>query len=766
MKQRNVASAFLPSPLRLFLTVLAVMFIAEAAVMFLLPVLLPGAHGLVEAIADTSILTVLSTLFLWWFVVRPLRGVALAEHMRTATIVRYVADGIITINEQGLVESFNPAAERIFGYREEDVVGQPLSLLMPERYRDAHRRGLERVRSTGRSHLIGKKVELHGLRRDGSEFPLELSLALWKREKGTFYTGIIRDITERKRAEETRQALYRLSGLLRQSLNLEEVYPAFAEAVKTHLPYDRIGVVVPEGERLVTALSAAEPPLPSYQGMSWPQKGKTAVEWVLAHKIPRLIRDLATEQAFQDEAFIAQEGIRATLYVPLLAGGEAVGVFFLDSRTPGAYTERDLELLEPLAEQIAFALQNARLYEELRQAALQLEAKVEERTRELKIANLRLEAASRHKSEFLASMSHELRTPLNSIIGFSEVLRDQLFGPLTEKQARYVQNILVSGRHLLALINDLLDLSKVEAGRIELHLEQLPLREALEGALNLVRGEALKKGLTLELAVAQDLSTLPADPIRFKQILSNLLSNAVKFTPEGGTVRITAHRVTSEGQDAGRWPLATCGDFVEIAVTDTGIGIKPEDQGRLFQEFVQLDSPLAKGHEGTGLGLALTKRLVELHGGRIWVESEGEGKGSRFAFLLPLKAPGKKRILVAEDDEAVQNAVRESLQRSGFEVELARDGEEALAQVERKMPDLLILDIGLPKLDGLSVLKRLRDLEKVRGWPILVLSATDVDQAEEALSLGADEFLTKPFSTSVLLDTVRRLLARAGKQKS
>lgn len=261
MKQHTGTFASLLSPLRFFLAVLVIAFLIHAAVEFLLP----DIEGLAKAIANASMMAVLSVLFLWWFVVIPTS----------------------------------------------------------------------------------------------------------------------RDITERKRAEETLQALYRLSELLRQSLNPGEVYPAFAEAVKTHLPYDRIGVVVPEGERLVMALSVAEPPLPSYQGMAWPRTGRTAVEWVLAHKQPRLVQDLATEQVFSDEVFIAKEGVRSTLSLPLLVGGEAVGIFFVDSRTPGAYTERDLELLEPLAEQIAFALENARLYAEVKRHAEELEQKVEERTREL-----------------------------------------------------------------------------------------------------------------------------------------------------------------------------------------------------------------------------------------------------------------------------------------------------------------------------------------------------------------------------------------------
>ncbi|MCX7045155.1 MAG: ATP-binding protein, partial [Candidatus Sumerlaeota bacterium] len=238
----------------------------------------------------------------------------------------------------------------------------------------------------------------------------------------------------------------------------------------------------------------------------------------------------------------------------------------------------------------------------------------------LHAAKQAVEAASRAKSEFLANMSHELRTPLNSIIGFSEVLHDQTFGPLTHKQTRYVDNVLTAGQHLLSLINDILDISKVEAGKMTVEARSFPVRPMLDNALVLVKERALKHGLMLSLETPADL-TVSADERMLKQILFNLLSNAVKFSEPGGRVAITAERA---------------GDDLCVSVADTGIGIKLEDQARLFTEFEQLDSGYDRMHQGTGLGLALTRKFVELHGGRIWVESEGEGKGSTFRFTLPL----------------------------------------------------------------------------------------------------------------------------------
>jgi signal transduction histidine kinase len=298
-------------------------------------------------------------------------------------------------------------------------------------------------------------------------------------------------------------------------------------------------------------------------------------------------------------------GHRALLGVPLMSEDEVIGVLGVTSKTPGQFAPEIIRLLSTFATQSALALQNARLFHE-----------VENKGR-------LLEAASRHKSEFLANMSHELRTPLNAILGFSEVLAERMFGEVNEKQAEYLQDILSSGRHLLSLINDILDLSKVEAGRLELELGRFHLPTALDNALTLVRERATRHGITLTQTVAAGVGDIVADERKVKQILLNLLSNAVKFTPEGGRIGVTA---------------TAAEDVITIAVSDTGIGIAPEDQAAIFEEFRQVGRDDARKQEGTGLGLTLAKKFVELHGGRIWVQSQ-LGQGSTFTFTLPF-GPG------------------------------------------------------------------------------------------------------------------------------
>jgi signal transduction histidine kinase len=298
---------------------------------------------------------------------------------------------------------------------------------------------------------------------------------------------------------------------------------------------------------------------------------------------------------------IAAAGYRALLAMPLFREDQLLGGLIVNRKAPGEFSAEVVNVLKTLATQSALALQNARLFGE-----------IEEKTRELEVAN-------RHKSEFLANMSHELRTPLNAIIGFSEVLLERMFGEVNDKQEEYLGDILSSGRHLLSLINDILDLSKIEAGRMELEVTAFDLPQAIDNALILVRERAAGRGIALRVAVDERLGEFRGDERKIKQVLLNLLSNAVKFTPAGGHIEVRAEAVDGH---------------VEVSVADTGVGIAPEDQEAVFEEFRQVGTDYAKKREGTGLGLALARRFVELHGGKIWLKS-APGEGSTFTFSLP-----------------------------------------------------------------------------------------------------------------------------------
>jgi signal transduction histidine kinase len=343
-------------------------------------------------------------------------------------------------------------------------------------------------------------------------------------------------------------------------------------------------------------------------------------------------------------------GIVTYLGLPIKKGGDVLGVLTFNNTSLYQYTPAEMILLTSFAAQAAIAIENARLHEEVIRHATTLETRVRERTTELARINLELtdalrqaEAGNQAKNDFLINMSHELRTPLNSVLGFAQLLREQAKEGLTDKQRRYLDNIYNSGQHLLALVNEILDLDTVEGGRLTLHLTKVNLADVITEALDATREAVRQKGHSVHALIPPDLPIFNADRDRIRQIAICLLSNAVKFTPPGGRITVAARRI-SNLENIGPGPQSQIAnrksqmvDFVEIAVADTGIGIQAEDLPRLFRMFSQLESPVTKCYEGTGVGLALAKRLVELHGGTITAASPGVGQGSTFTVRLPVE---------------------------------------------------------------------------------------------------------------------------------
>jgi CheY-like chemotaxis protein len=382
------------------------------------------------------------------------------------------------------------------------------------------------------------------------------------------------------------------------------------------------------------------------------------------------------------------------------------------------------------------------------------------------------------KSEFLANMSHELRTPLNAIIGFSEVLRDGLIGDLTDQQRGFIGDIFDSGTHLLSLINEILDLSKVEAGKMTLDLEPIQLSSFFRSSLAVIREKAASRGIELSMDAAGEPESVLADGRKLKQIVFNLLSNAVKFSVDGGRVTLRTACVERDavGRLAGPWisrgfPLAdgAFSQFLEISVTDGGIGISPEGLEHLFKPFSQIDSGLARKFEGTGLGLAMVKMLTELHGGTLAVESE-VGEGSRFTVWLPLRAqegaapvkgarrtavappPGARTALVVEDDFKAADLIRVHLEAEGFTVLHAASAEVALALAVQQPLALVTLDIMLPHMDGWELLSRLKQVPDLRRIPVVIISI--LADRNKGFSLGAAAVMQKPISRQDLYESL------------
>jgi signal transduction histidine kinase/FixJ family two-component response regulator/HAMP domain-containing protein len=485
---------------------------------------------------------------------------------------------------------------------------------------------------------------------------------------------------------------------------------------------------------------------------------------------------------------LAQAPARFTALVPVLYQDRIIGALALaHTQRPDAST---IGFLEQLAQQLGITLQNLEQYANLQRLSLELQARQDE----IEVKNRDLERADRLKTEFLANMSHELRTPLNAVIGFSQLLEQQYFGELNDKQLEYIHEIEGAGGHLLDLINDILDLSKIEAGRMELELEHLELAELLESCARLVRERAVRAGLDLTLEVVPGLS-VSGDKRKLKQVIVNLLSNAVKFTPSGGRVTLKAHPLR-RGADV------RDGD-IEISVEDTGIGIPLEDQERLFTPFTQVDGSLARRHEGTGLGLALSKRLTELHGGVIEVRST-PGQGSTFSLRLhatvsvpeiPMPEPiletsresDLKRetfkpqpepvlestdridtdridtsaplILIIEDDTTQANEIAAHLQAAGFRTARAHDGQHGLERARELQPVAITLDIVMPNMDGWAFLEEHQHDQELRKIPVIVVSVSaDLKgRTHHDLTPTISGTVQKPVSREALMDAIIRI---------
>lgn len=426
--------------------------------------------------------------------------------------------------------------------------------------------------------------------------------------------------------------------------------------------------------------------------------------------------------------------------------------------------------------------------QELRMLNNSLEEQVMDRTTELRKANQELARLNKVKSEFIATMSHELRTPLNSILGFSELLRDDNNNPLTDKQKHYAVNIHTSGNHLLQLINNLLDLAKIESGKFNLQYESIPLRKIVSEVESVIRTLTDKKAQRFEVRLDDAVHFVRVDRMKFTQILYNLLSNAMKFTPQEGQIGLEAEILTDlSSPDLGAFTssaMEIAETYLVLRVRDTGIGIRQEDQERIFSEFEQADGSHTQSEEGTGLGLALTKKLVELHGGRIAVTSQ-EGQGSVFTVVIPQtlealpetaalsedvseeleeeeeEAPfpeAEKRgalVLLVEDDAATAELMTHYLNEGGYRVAHVFNGEEAAKRTRELEPLAVILDIMLPGKDGWQILQDLQSDDATRDIPVIILSI--IDNRDLGFALGAAEYLVKPITKETLLEKLQDL---------
>jgi PAS domain S-box-containing protein len=602
---------------------------------------------------------------------------------RWRTLADVNPDGILVMDDQGIIRAANPAAERIFGYGEGEILGQPLAILIPPRFRAAHRAGVERYLATGRRNIPWSGVELIGLKKSGEEVPVEIAFGEYRQGGQHVFAGFVHDITSRVRTQARRQVEHEVTRTLSMATDLETAAPLVLDAVCSGLGWDFGAFWRCESEREKLSCAAVwhrDPelldPFARATRTTVLESGEGLPGRVWNESVPIWITDVGDARNFPRATAAAAVGLRSAFAFPIVLGSEVEGVmeFFgrnleepdeqlLASvavigsdigqfvRRKQVEAERDRALANAvIARQVAEdqAVELEAQADELQSQAEELQgvhaeleaanialtranARLRERTEEAELARGLAEEANRTKSFFLANMSHELRTPINAITGYTDLMELGISGPLTEQQAAHLGRIKSSTEHLLGLVNEILDLAKVEAGQLQIAAERVDVSETVQEAIDLIAPQAIGNRLVLSNQIpAESGHAFWGDGDRVRQILVNLLSNAVKFTGPGG--QITLRVVETREPRSGSIPPG--GEWVGLQIEDEGIGIPGEKLQSVFEPFVQVDPSHTRERGGTGLGLTISRRLARLMGGDLTVQSV-VGEGSRFTLWLP-----------------------------------------------------------------------------------------------------------------------------------
>jgi signal transduction histidine kinase len=543
------------------------------------------------------------------------------------------------------------------------------------------------------------------------------------------------------------ELLDQLGGMLTSSLNLKENIDFMLQHTSRMVQFDAASVFLLNDDRTELRAFATYPYADQINKIAKFKVGEGIVGWTVRSNEMVNIPD-----ALQDPRFKIVDPSRAPrsmLLLPLSSPQHVIGAMTMARRLVQPFTDVDAALVRVIVSQAAISIENAQLYAAMHGHM----SRIEEQNHELEDANVQINEVSRLKSEFLANMSHELRTPLNSILGFSEILKDNLAGALSDEQrVECLEAIHASGEHLLQLINDVLDMSKIEAGRMDLVLEEFAVDSSIREVITVVKSLAGRKNIELSIATEPEDLVVYADKGKFKQVIYNLLSNAIKFTPESGSVFVD----TKVREQAG--------DML-VTVTDTGVGIPAEHIDKIWGEFYMVQGE-HQTQKGTGLGLALVRKLVELHGGQIDVFSE-EDKGSTFSFTMPLEAGAaqgeqqslSRLILLVDDNPSNLELTRMILTAGGYRVEVATDGQEGLLKAKELKPSLILMDIQLPGMDGLTATRALKSDPDTAGIKVVALTANAMKGTkEEALQAGCIGYIPKPIDVKRFVRDITEFL--------
>jgi PAS domain S-box-containing protein len=676
----------------------------------------------------------------------------MSNHIRYESILESISGGFFAMNAEYLITYWNKAAEDGTGMMSSDVIGQHVFEVFPN----------------ARGALLGEKYRLAMETRTYQSFETAYrddrfekwyDVRIYPAEEGL--SVFFQDITEKKRDQLQKEIMVEISGAINNARNVDDLCQRSAEVIAAfeEIPPHLVCVYLYDVRTNELRLVA-----PASLDLDFPPE--------LVHQ--RVVADATTcvaRAAYSKEPVVSgrlEDGtvgtllqgsldglhLRSVLAVPLLVQQEIHGVIEVVTIKNPDYARENLAILSVVANDLAVGLSRKRLMNDLRMKNLELESQTEKT----------LEASDTLK-KFLAMFSHELRSPLNSIIGFSELLTADMQDLQPDRFQEFMQNIQASGRHLQQILNDILDLSKIEAGQLELHIASYPAAYFEETVGRVLAGRLEEKKIRCTWNLDPELDELVVDQTRFKQILINLVSNAVKFSQEGSEVIVASHR---EGND------------MLFSVQDSGAGIRPEEIPVLFRPFRQAESGKGKNKEGIGLGLAITKKLVELHGGTIWIQSEW-GKGTTVSFRIPLivdatserimqagmlldalkrenwrKEGGEKPLaLVVEDSPQAAELLQLYIESAGYRVEIARNGADAVDMAKRLHPHVITLDLILPGKDGWEVMKELKRHPLCKHIPIIIVSI--IDEKNLGFSLGAVEYFVKPVNREDLVHALDRV---------
>jgi len=683
---------------------------------------------------------------------------------RFRIIAETATDAIITIDQHSTILFVNAAAERIFGYSIPEMLGQPITMLMPEYLRHVHKEALWRYLETGQRHINWEGIELPGLHKSGGVIRLEISFGEFVAGTRRLFTGIARDVTQRTHEQRLKSAYTAVVRVLAEYPSSDSVLRETLSAICRALDW-KLGILWD----VDTAADALHLAASWCEREEWSEFVRQSERFsfkrgiglpgrVWATKQPVWILQLSDDRTFPRITFAKQHGLLSGAAFPVIARHEVIAVMEFFSTEIESPDQELLDTFMTIGYQMGQYLERTYAQEALRRSEVELHRLVESEVQ----ARRQAEAANRMKDEFLAVLSHELRTPLTAVFGWVQMLQSRTIDPATREKALEVieRNIRLQAQ----LVDDLLNLSQIVTGKLQIRREIIDPFQLIKTTMETVIPSADAKQISLRLEKDVQLPAISADPARLQQIVWNLLSNAVKFTPKGGSIVVALRQLRTE---------------LQISVSDTGEGISPEFVPHVFNRFSQADASTTRRHGGLGLGLALVRQLIELHGGTVTVESAGLNKGSTFAVTLPLPGVPAQfpeaetphvpiggalegvKVLLVEDEADTREMIAYGLQQFGASVAQASSAAEALHEFAMAAPDILVSDIGMTGMDGYQLLESIQS-QTPQPPPAVALTAyATLADKERALRSGFQAHLSKPIALSELVSVVAGLVKRA-----